>query len=169
MDEYEVEIVCRQLSLLGEQERLTMEITIVDSFVELEQCFTIRKNVFVEEQGVPLELEMDEFDVSPDACCHILLKFEGVPAGTGRLITYKEHVAKIQRLAVLQVYRGKGFGGQLIHALEKQARLAGHTSCILDSQCHAESFYAQLGYSVISEQPFEDAGIMHVRMVKSLD
>jgi predicted GNAT family N-acyltransferase len=145
-----------------------MEITIVDSYPQLYQCFKIRNKVFVEEQGVPQELENDSYDASPEACSHVLLKYNGVPAGTGRWISYKKQTAKIQRLAVLAEFRGKGIGKRLLQELEQQARIAGNKYCILDSQCHAESFYYQLGYLTISEQSFEDAGIMHVRMQKTL-
>jgi predicted GNAT family N-acyltransferase len=145
-----------------------MEIVHVRTWTELNQCFTIRKKVFVEEQGVPAELEIDEFDASPDACGHILLLSDGQPAGTGRWRPYNTDSAKLQRLAVLVEYRGRGIGKKLIEALEQEAREAGNQFCILDGQCHAESFYHKLGYVTISPEPFEDAGIMHVRMRKTL-
>lgn len=145
-----------------------MEITIVDSYPHLNQCLAIRNKVFVEEQGVSKELENDGYDTSPEASGHILLKCNGVPAGTGRWIPYKKQTVKIQRLAVLIEFRGKGVGKRILLELEEQARIAGNKYCILDSQCHAESFYFQLGYLTISEQPFLDAGIMHVRMQKTL-
>ncbi len=145
-----------------------MEISIVDSYPQLYQCLAIRNKVFVEEQGVPVELEIDEYDASPESCGHVLLKYAGAPAGTGRWISYTEQTAKIQRLAVLAEFRGKGVGKKLLQELENQARIAGYQQCILDGQCHAESFYSQLGYITISEQPFMDAGIIHVRMQKML-
>jgi predicted GNAT family N-acyltransferase len=145
-----------------------MEIIIVDTYPKLYQCLAIRDKVFVEEQGVPKELENDAYDASPEACNHVLLKYSGVPAGTGRWINYKNQTAKIQRLSVLAEFRGKGIGKRLLQELEQQARIAENIYCILDSQCHAESFYSQLGYLTVSEQPFDDAGIMHVRMQKTL-
>jgi predicted GNAT family N-acyltransferase len=145
-----------------------MEIIRVHSMEELNQCFIIRQKVFVEEQGVPADLEIDEYDASPDACGHTLLLFNGEPAATGRWRSYKADTAKLQRLAVLKPFRGLGMGKKLIQALEQQAREAGFEFCILDGQCHAESFYHKLGYETISEKPFEDAGIMHVRMQKTL-
>lgn len=65
-------------------------------------------------------------------------------------------------------FRGKGMGKRLLQELEQQIRIAGNEYCILDSQHHAESFYFQHGYLTVSVQPFEDAGIMHVRMQKAL-
>jgi predicted GNAT family N-acyltransferase len=145
-----------------------MEIIRVHSLEQLNQCFTIRNKVFVEEQGVPAEIELDEYDHSPDACAHTLVLRKGQPAATGRWRSYKPDTAKLQRLAVLKHYRGTGIGRSLILALEEQAREAGFQFCILDGQCQAEPFYLKLGYVTISEQPFEEAGIMHVRMQKTL-
>lgn len=145
-----------------------MEIIRVHSMEELKQCLIIRKEVFVEEQGVPADIENDEFDVSPEACSHTLLLLRRVPAATGRWRAYNEVTAKLQRLAVLKSFRGLGLGKSLILALEKQAYEAGYTFTVLDGQCHAEPFYLKLGYEIISEKPFEEAGIMHVRMRKKL-
>jgi predicted GNAT family N-acyltransferase len=145
-----------------------MEIIRVRSMEELNQCFTIRNKVFVEEQGVPADIEIDEYDVSPDACAHTLVLSEGKPVATGRWRAYIEDTVKLQRLAVLKSSRGRGLGKSLIQALEKQAQDAGYRFCILDGQCQAEVFYHKLGYVTLSEQPFEEAGIMHVRMRKTL-
>lgn len=145
-----------------------MEISIVNSYSQLAQCLAIRGKVFVEEQGVPKELEIDAYDDSPEACVHVLLTYQGIPAGTGRWISYNNQTAKIQRLSVLSEFRGKGVGKRLLQELENQAHIAANTYCILDSQLHAESFYKQLGYLTVSKYPFEDAGIMHVRMQKAL-
>jgi predicted GNAT family N-acyltransferase len=144
-----------------------MQIIRVHSMEELNQCFIIRQKVFVEEQGVPADIEIDEYDVSPDACSHTLLLFNGEPAATGRWRSYKVDTAKLQRLAVLKPFRGLGMGKKIIQVLEEQAREAGFKFCILDGQCQAEPFYLKLGYVTISEQPFEVAGIMHVRMQKT--
>ena len=150
-------------------EENALEIIIVKTDEELSECRAVRNRVFVEEQSVPPELETDAFDASPAACTHVLAKSEGIPVGTGRWIPYKEaDTAKIQRIAVVPEYRGRGVGARLLEALERDARQAGMKFAILDSQCHAEPFYRRLGYVTISEQPFEEAGIMHVRMKKPL-
>jgi predicted GNAT family N-acyltransferase len=155
-------------SILNIRKLWFMEIISVRTDAQLNQCFKIRKKVFVEEQGVPADLEIDEFDISPEACSHTLLLIDGIPAGTGRWREYEPKTAKLQRLAVLPEYRGRGVGKRLIAVLEQQAREAGNAYCILDGQCQAEAFYHKLGYVTISQQPFEDAGIMHVRMRKLL-
>lgn len=143
---------------------------------ELAQCRIIRKKVFVDEQGVPEELEYDQYDERPDAAIHVLALYHDIPAGCGRLIpqTDDDHrepskkTARLQRLAVLPEYRGKGVGKALVKELERHAREQGYAASMLHGQCHAEPFYAGLGYKTISPEPFEEDGIMHVKMHKDL-
>ncbi|MEF2964601.1 GNAT family N-acetyltransferase [Paenibacillus sp. M1] len=140
----------------------------VETEQQLQSCLEIRKEVFVEEQNVPLDLEIDEFDrLGPDAH-HVLVEIDGQYAATGRLTYYKDNAAKMQRIAVRRAYRSQGVGKILLIALEELARELGLTSSVLDAQCQAEGFYGKLGYETISTEPFDDAGIPHVRMVKSL-
>ncbi|MNC08840.1 putative N-acetyltransferase YjcF [compost metagenome] len=154
--------------LRGEQRIMAAEIVHVTTDEQLQMGLDIRKKVFVEEQKVPLEEEVDEYDVIGDNVHHMLLLDEGIPVATGRLIYYKAGTAKMQRIAVHQAYRSKGYGRVLLLALEGLAREMGLNSSILDAQCHAEDFYIKLGYKVISTEPFYDAGILHVRMEKEL-
>jgi predicted GNAT family N-acyltransferase len=145
-----------------------MNIISVTTREQLEECFDIRIKVFVEEQRVPRDLEMDEYDDSPEACRHILLKDGDKPVATGRWKVYEEGTAKLQRIAVLEEYRNKGIGKKLVLALEEDARNAGRGMVMLDGQCTAEGFYQSLGYSTEPGEPFLDAGILHVRMTKKL-
>ncbi|MFC5531962.1 GNAT family N-acetyltransferase [Cohnella yongneupensis] len=134
----------------------------------LQQALAIRVAVFVDEQGVPMELEKDEYDASPEASRHHLLSAEGENVATGRWKTYEPGVAKMQRIAVLKPHRGKGFGSKLLEAMEQDAKACGYHSSLLDAQCSAEDFYRKLGYETVSTEPFLDAGILHVRMLKKL-
>ncbi|WP_438446667.1 GNAT family N-acetyltransferase [Gorillibacterium sp. sgz5001074] len=151
--------------MIGEKPVNTIRVTTQE---ELEACFGIRIKVFVEEQQVPEDLEMDEYDVSPEACHHILLLDGDKPAATGRWKEYRPGVAKLQRIAVLKEYRSKGIGRILVQALEDDARACGMASTLLDGQCTAEGFYHRLGYRTEPGEPFQDAGILHVRMTKEL-
>ncbi|RXZ83199.1 GNAT family N-acetyltransferase [Paenibacillaceae bacterium] len=146
---------------------MAAEIIHVTTIEQLQMALDIRKQVFVEEQKVPIEEEIDQYDVIGADARHVLLVDQGVPVATGRLIYY-HGAAKMQRIAVLQEYRSKGYGRILLMVLEKLARELGLEASILDSQCQAEVFYNKLGYQVISEEPFYDAGILHVRMEKKL-
>lgn len=145
-----------------------MEIIRVTSQDQLKDCFKVRFKVFVDEQQVPEHLEMDEKDESPEACHHFLILDGEQPVATARWYEYQPQTAKLQRVAVLKEYRGQSLGKKIILAMEQQARELNCTSSILDAQCQAEGFYDQLGYKVISTEPFYDAGILHVRMKKPL-
>ncbi|TJY44583.1 GNAT family N-acetyltransferase [Cohnella pontilimi] len=136
---------------------------------QLQQAFAIRKEVFVEEQNVPVEEEIDEFDASVEACRHFLaLADDGTPIGASRWREYEPGTAKLQRIAVLERYRGTGAGKLLVLSMEKDAAQMGYHRSILDAQCSAEQFYRKLGYATISTEPFLDAGIEHVRMSKDI-
>ena len=85
----------------------------------LEDCFEIRKCVFVEEQGVPLENEFDQYE---DYSFHIVGYINGVPMATARIRSLNTHVCKIERVAIIKWYRGLGYGKKLIHAIETIAK-----------------------------------------------
>ena len=147
---------------------MAAEISYVTTDEQLQQALGIRHDVFVIEQQVPAEIEIDQFDViSPDVH-HVLLSTDGQAVATGRLIYYSKDTAKMQRIAVLQSYRSFGYGRVLLLAMEERARELGLAYAVLDAQCQAQKFYEKLGYEVISEEPFYDADILHVRMRKSL-
>lgn len=147
---------------------LAAEISYVSTEEQLEQALEIRHHVFVIEQQVPAEIEIDQFDViSPDVH-HVLLSTDGQAVATGRLIYYSKDTAKMQRIAVLESHRSFGYGRVLLLAMEELARELGLSYSVLDAQCQAQKFYEKLGYEVISEEPFYDADILHVRMRKSL-
>lgn len=140
-----------------------MEATRVTTQKQLEDAFRIRREVFVEEQGVPLADEFDEHEATAD---HILVYFEGQPVGTGRLRVV-DGQAKLERICLLPPYRKYGLGKLIIETLEQLAREKGMTKAKLHGQTHAEGFYHKLGYETNSPVFMED-GIPHVLMVKSL-
>ncbi len=122
----------------------------------------VRMIVFVQEQNVAVDIEMDDRDAF---CLHILAEDKRKPIGTGRIDIEKQ--GKIGRVAVLSEYRGQGIGKALMHALETLARQAGLSAVWLNAQISAQSFYEQLGYVTAGEQ-FLEAGIVHSRMTKRL-
>ncbi|UUZ94227.1 GNAT family N-acetyltransferase [Paenibacillus sp. P25] len=146
-----------------------MEVVQVKTEKQLKECFAVRIKVFVEEQQVPTDLEMDEYDASPESCRHFLIQNEeGEAVAAARWRMYDDRTAKLQRIAVLAPYRGHGLGRLIIQAMEEDIKAQGVPAVILDGQVQAEPFYRKLGYEVISEEPFLDAGIWHVRMRKAL-
>ncbi|MBB3112436.1 hypothetical protein FHS18_004537 [Paenibacillus phyllosphaerae] len=133
---------------------------------ELEAAFDIRKAVFVEEQGVPLEDEFDAFDTLDGQCEHILVADEGQPVGTGR-IRFVDGIGKLERICILAPSRKLGLGKVIIGELEAIALEKGAAQVKLHGQTHAEGFYHKLGYRTASDIFMED-GIPHVKMLKDL-
>lgn len=134
---------------------------------DLQHAFHIRKSVFVEEQGVPLEDEFDEMDHLDGNCDHILVYHEHQPVGTGRIRPHDGY-GKLERICLLEPYRKFGLGKVIIHALEERAREKGLGKVKLHGQTQAEGFYHKLGYETASEVFMED-GIPHVLMYKELE
>ncbi len=134
---------------------------------QLEAAFAIRRAVFIEEQNVPPEEELDALD---QTAAHVLaLGPGGRPVATGRIIPYGERTGKLQRIAVLRPFRGGGYGRAVVEALEEIGRSMGFTRFVLGAQTHAEGFYQKLGYRTTSPEVFLDAGIPHVHMEKVLE
>ncbi len=125
-------------------------------------ALAVRHAVFVVEQGVPLELERDELDAS---AVHVVAASGGEVVGTARLT--RESELRIGRVAVLPSWRRRGVAGMLVSALEAEARRLGACEVSLHSQSYVQSLYAKLGYEVAGE-PFVEAGIDHVLMIKRL-
>lgn len=121
----------------------------------------IRLRVFVEEQGVPLELEWDADDAVSEHA--VAFDASGTPLATGRLLP-DGHVG---RMAVLREARTRGIGGRVLAALIERARARGMRELALSAQTHAVAFYRRFGFEVVGGE-FMEAGIPHVEMRRSL-
>lgn len=138
-------------------------VVIVSSEKDLQAAFSIRKTVFVQEQNVPIEEELDQYD---NTATHFLLYYTEEPIGTGRCRKIN-NTLKAERICVLEPYRKLGAGLQIMETIEDYAH-SENIDCIkLDAQTHAKGFYLKLGYHIVSEE-FLDAGIPHVTMKKHL-
>lgn len=133
---------------------------------DLKIAFTIREDVFVKEQCVPLSDEFDQFDNLDGICEHILVHHKEQPVGTGR-VRFIDHVGKLERICILEPYRKFGLGKIIIKALEEIAEERGVEQVKLHGQTHAEGFYKKLGYRTSSSIFMED-GIPHILMIKEL-
>ncbi len=118
----------------------------------------IRFEVFVEEQKVPAEMELDELDA---LSCHALALADGQPVGTGRLLPD----GHIGRMAVLAGWRGRGVGAALLQALIDEAGRRGVARLVLSAQTHALGFYARFGF-VPEGEVYEEAGLPHQVMTR---
>ncbi len=121
------------------------------------QASALRFEVFVHEQGVASELEIDAMD--PLSLHALALQGPGPALGTGRLLPD----GHIGRMAVARSARGRGVGSALLLGLMQAARGQGHRDVELFAQQQAQGFYLRFGFVVIGP-PFDDAGIAHVTM-----
>jgi predicted GNAT family N-acyltransferase len=139
-------------------------VAIANESKEREDAFTVRRKVFVEEQGVPLSLEWDEFDETAD---HFVVYSEDTPIGAGRIREIEKGIGKVERVCVLPEYRGRHLGNLVMQALEEHAKSIALKKIVLNSQSYAIPFYEKLGYTVTSPE-FMDADIPHRAMEKNL-
>jgi predicted GNAT family N-acyltransferase len=128
----------------------------------------LRTRVFVEEQGVPAEIEQDDADAT--AVHAVSRGLSGDLAGrvvaTGRLLE-RDGVAVIGRMAVDAAVRGQGHGAAVLAELHRQAVRRGFRAVELHAQLTARGFYERAGYTAVGEE-YQEAGIAHVTMRRSL-
>jgi predicted GNAT family N-acyltransferase len=131
-------------------------------------ALAVRRAVFIEEQGVSEEEEIDAHDADPEqvaSAVHVVAYLDGRPVGTGRLLLDPSpgQNAHVGRVAVLRDHRGRGLGKAIMLALHEEARRRGYRGITVAAQLHAIAFYESLGY-VARGDVFLDAGIEHRSM-----
>ncbi|WP_435096611.1 GNAT family N-acetyltransferase [Halarchaeum sp. P4] len=135
-----------------------------DTDAAYEDALTVRYAVFVDEQGVPEELEVDEHE---GRATHYVAYADDAPVGAARWREYDDETVKVERVAVRETHRGEGWGARLMDAVEDDARDAGYERARLHAQTPVVDFYSARGYEQRGEE-FEEAGIPHVEMEKPL-
>lgn len=135
-----------------------ISIRIADWHKDNSELRRIREAVFVAEQSVPPEIEVDGDDPS---ATHFLAFDNNFPIGTARLLPD----GHIGRVAVLKDWRGLGVGDLLLQAAIQEAERKGLTEQFLSAQVHATAFYERHGFNVVSSE-FLEAGIPHVDMLR---
>ena len=138
-----------------------LRIEILDWAAARAEASRIRLKVFVEEQRVPPEIEMDDMDA---ACLHALAWLDDKAVGTGRLLPD----GHIGRMAVLAESRALGVGGAMLERLVLEARGKGMREVVLSAQTHAIGFYRRHGFAE-EGNVFEEAGIPHQEMRRMLN
>lgn len=127
----------------------------------------VRFTVFVREQGVPPEIELDELDADLDKCVHAAAHDDdGNVIATARLIV-EEPIPRIGRMAVLKAWRGTGVGGTLLETLCVEAKNKGFQQVLVHAQTHAAPFYFKRGFLSHGSE-FAEAGIPHLEMRRAL-
>jgi predicted GNAT family N-acyltransferase len=125
----------------------------------------LRTRVFVEEQGVPPEIERDAADAT---AVHVLSRdADGRVVATGRLLLRVDGTASIGRMAADASVRGRGHGAAVLDELHRQAVLRGVREIELHAQVAARRFYERAGYVAVGDEYLE-AGIRHVTMRRAL-
>lgn len=145
-------------------------IKILESKEELNLGLALRIKVFVKEQKVPVELELDNKDHSINTV-HIGYFNDDKLIGVARLIDLDKDIIHIGRVAIDKDNRGKGIGRKLIIGCETTARniLKREVIIELSAQIQAEKFYESLGYNRVNDKIYLDAGIEHVDMRKIIN
>ena len=127
-------------------------------------AFAIRHKVFIEEQGVPEDLELDELD---PLAMHALAFQDSKCVGTGRLVNIGGQNGQIGRMAVLPRFRNQGFERGILRKLMAHAQSEGMVSLILHSQVSAIPFYEKQGFQ-IQGNVYDEVGIPHRNMIHLL-
>ncbi len=137
-----------------------LEIRVVRNDDELRAVFKIREEVFIKGQGVKRSIEMDKYDRQAE---HVIVLMNGEPIGCARVRSVNR-MAKLERIAILEGYRGKHYGRELVKFLIDRCVSMGVDGVFMNSQYYVREYYLQFGFREEGE-PFMEAGIKHIRMV----
>jgi predicted GNAT family N-acyltransferase len=134
----------------------------------MREALSVRFAVFVREQQVPAEIEIDEYDRLDAPSVHAIVREDdGQTIGTGRFYSRDARAMQIGRMAVLASARGRGAGRLLLGALMAEGRRRGFVRASLHAQTHAIAFYEAAGFAARGET-FLDANIPHVEMSRDI-
>ena len=135
---------------------------VVTNLEDLIKVIVVRGIVFVEEQGVPYEIEHDAYDLS---ATHILGEMDGEPFAAGRIRALGEY-AKLERVAIRKSYRGKNLGHKLTDFMISVAKEQGFQKFKVHAQSYLTDFYRKHGFEIVGEM-FKEAGIDHYLMIRN--
>ena len=137
----------------------TLKIKLVKSKEDLELTLNIRKEVFIKEQNVSLDIEIDGLDLESE---HFIAYLGNVPIGCARIRSNKIY-AKLERIAILKKHRCKGFGTELTKFLIDYCKKQKYREIVIHSQNYVIDFYKKLGFKTRGEA-FLEADIEHKEM-----
>lgn len=138
------------------------KIRLVKNKKELENVFKIRHIVFIKEQNVPENIEIDKFDKSAK---HMIVLYKNKPIGCAR-IRFIGSKAKLERIAVLKSYRGKGFGKMIVNYMVNYCKNKNVKKIIMNSQYYLKDYYKKFGFKPRGKT-FVEAGIKHIEMYRN--
>ncbi len=141
-----------------------LKVIAIETRADIQRAYAIRRRVFIEEQRVPEEIEMDADD---SHAFHALAILDGDPVGCGRMVEQGASEVKIGRMAVIRDFRKTGVGANILRFLIDRARQRGFHRDVLHAQLSAEGFYLKEGFIAVGGV-FDEAGIAHRRMERDL-
>jgi predicted GNAT family N-acyltransferase len=159
-------MICRS-DELRKPDPLRIEIFSVADAARLARAIAVRVAVFVDEQRVPLDEEIDAHDRPGAVAVHALAVDDASDLGAGRSFARDATTVQIGRMAVLASARRRGVGAAVLEHLLAEARGSGFARARLDAQEHAIGFYERAGFVVVGA-PVLDVGIVHRAMERSL-
>ena len=137
-------------------------IRIARSQEDILKVMVVRGIVFIEEQGVDWEGEIDEFE---DESTHFLGECKGQPVAAGRLRFLPDGRAKLERIAVRPAWRGRGYARRMVEHLLDEARRQGAQRLTLHAQVYLEDFYGSFGFQR-QGGIFQECEIDHILMTR---
>jgi len=137
---------------------------LVTSNNELEGAFEVRRQVFVGEQGIPEDVELDEYDKE---ALHMVVKDGDRVIGTARVQFLSTSQAKIERMAILKPLRRRGIGSRIIAFLSEELRNRQVEQVVLHAQYSVVAFYKSCRFEETGS-PFLEVGIKHIKMQRQL-
>ncbi|MBU8869664.1 MAG: GNAT family N-acetyltransferase [Gemmatimonadales bacterium] len=135
---------------------------IATSKEDILKVMVVRGIVFIEEQGVDWESEIDEHE---EESLHVLGEVEGQPVATGRLRALPNGWFKLERVAVRPRWRGRGIAKGMVEFLLKEAAKLGAVRMKMHAQVYLEGFYNQFGFHREGDI-FSECGIDHILMIR---
>ena len=137
---------------------------LVTSDKELKGALEVRRQVFVDEQGVSKDIEIDGRD---GEALHMVVTDEKNIIGTARILLFANSQAKIERMAILKPFRGRGIGREIMSFLNEELINRQIKQVFLHAQCSVTAFYRSCGFEEIGHA-FWEAGIKHIKMQRQL-
>jgi predicted GNAT family N-acyltransferase len=146
---------------------MDVDVFTTDDRARMEAALAVRFAVFVEEQGVPPDEEIDEHDRTDAAARHVLVRDGGQAVAAGRSFRHDSTTVQIGRMAVAASHRRRGVGRRVLDVLIADARARGYTRASLNAQVHAAAFYRAAGFTPVGPTFFE-CEILHQAMERSI-
>ena len=142
----------------------TLDYRLVTGGAELQEAFEVRRQVFVGEQGISEDLV---FDGNDRKALHVVVKDGEKVIGSARVQFLTDNQAKLERMAVLNLYRHKGIGREMLLFLDAVWKHKRVQQVIIHAQLEVVPFYKSCGFDEVG-LPFQEADIKHIKMRKQL-